>query len=569
NCALRISGLYTSRLLDAACKKVLNLLKKGLLLVEAMPKSAWTEKDQIDNFLKERSYKAVRLRYSDPMIQPEPEDLPRISIVVYEVLSHGPSDAMHKPLPATQSRKDFVSKSKSTLISMTSHSELVDIERTSELNYSQLEDGNPAEPHQTSSGSERVTYRFTLIVLTTLRRSDNENNLSTMNLTRRPPDLKAIFKDGGGGSDSSSYKIIATLLLPERQNIKTSEAQKFPSSDRTSFSKVTSVKVKEVQERCNIKAFQVNKSRDQLEAIRIFLANAASKNMTVYQMDVKTAFLNGELKEEVYVSQIKMLRRNPTDQPHPALPSMKKALSTVDPTLFIQKTGKQTLHVQIYVDDIIFASIDQRPSHGTNAYVDADHAKMSMDTRRSPSVVLQFLGVIKASARGPNPLDADSNIEFLALPYNLTPSLYCETRVPSSYAANKVNHSSDIMADVNAPVEQAPAMAPPTRTDKQILPRIRWVPIGKINCYLDAEKSQSNPIYKIEMDILKQINFFRAFTASSTIPAIYIQQFWDTICYDRTNRGYKCQLDEQWFNLTKDTLIDALRITPLNNTTHK
>ncbi|GKE99954.1 retrovirus-related pol polyprotein from transposon TNT 1-94, partial [Tanacetum coccineum] len=36
-----------------------------------------------------------------------------------------------------------------------------------------------------------------------------------------------------------------------------------------------------------------------LEAIRIFLANDASKNMTVYQMDVKTAFLNGELKEEV------------------------------------------------------------------------------------------------------------------------------------------------------------------------------------------------------------------------------------------------------------------------------
>ncbi|GJW87310.1 putative ribonuclease H-like domain-containing protein [Tanacetum coccineum] len=40
-----------------------------------------------------------------------------------------------------------------------------------------------------------------------------------------------------------------------------------------------------------------------LEAIRIFIANAASKNMTVYQMDVKTAFLNGELKEEVYVHQ--------------------------------------------------------------------------------------------------------------------------------------------------------------------------------------------------------------------------------------------------------------------------
>ncbi|GJT74320.1 retrovirus-related pol polyprotein from transposon TNT 1-94 [Tanacetum coccineum] len=40
-----------------------------------------------------------------------------------------------------------------------------------------------------------------------------------------------------------------------------------------------------------------------IEAIRIFIANAASKNMIVYQMDVKTTFLNDELKEEVYVSQ--------------------------------------------------------------------------------------------------------------------------------------------------------------------------------------------------------------------------------------------------------------------------
>nr|GEX75844.1 retrovirus-related Pol polyprotein from transposon TNT 1-94 [Tanacetum cinerariifolium] len=40
-----------------------------------------------------------------------------------------------------------------------------------------------------------------------------------------------------------------------------------------------------------------------IEAIRIFIANAASKNITIYQMDVKTTFLNGELKEEVYLSQ--------------------------------------------------------------------------------------------------------------------------------------------------------------------------------------------------------------------------------------------------------------------------
>nr|GEW69958.1 retrovirus-related Pol polyprotein from transposon TNT 1-94 [Tanacetum cinerariifolium] len=40
-----------------------------------------------------------------------------------------------------------------------------------------------------------------------------------------------------------------------------------------------------------------------VEAIRIFIANTASKNMTIYEMDVKTTSLNGELKEEVYASQ--------------------------------------------------------------------------------------------------------------------------------------------------------------------------------------------------------------------------------------------------------------------------
>nr|GEX47428.1 hypothetical protein [Tanacetum cinerariifolium] len=115
-----------------------------------------------------------------------------------------------------------------------------------------------------------------------------------------------------------------------------------------------------------------------IEAICIFIANAAHKNITIYQMDVKTAFLNGELKEEVYVSQPEGF----FDQDNPshvyklkkALYSLKQAqrawydmLSSflifkqfskgaVDPTFFTRYAGNDLLLVQIYVDDIIFAS---------------------------------------------------------------------------------------------------------------------------------------------------------------------------------------------------------------------
>nr|GFB29744.1 hypothetical protein [Tanacetum cinerariifolium] len=121
------------------------------------------------------------------------------------------------------------------------------------------------------------------------------------------------------------------------------------------------------------------------------------------------------------------------------------------------------------------------------------------------------------------------------------------------------------MADVNTPSGQTPTMAPPVRADDQILPHIGWILIGKSNRYLHLENSQSNPIYKITVDLLKNTNFLRAFTASSTIPSIYIQQFWDTILYNKKAGCYNYQLDEQWFDLTKETLREALQITPINH----
>ncbi|GJY77318.1 hypothetical protein Tco_0482434 [Tanacetum coccineum] len=70
----------------------------------------------------------------------------------------------------------------------------------------------------------------------------------------------------------------------------------------------------------------------------------------------------------------------------------------------------------------------------------------------------------------------------------------------------------------------------------------------------------------ISVDLLRNTNFFRAFSASASVPAIYIQQFWNTLKYDEKTRVYCCQVDEQWFNLSADLLIKALDITLINPT---
>nr|GFB60461.1 retrovirus-related Pol polyprotein from transposon TNT 1-94 [Tanacetum cinerariifolium] len=119
-----------------------------------------------------------------------------------------------------------------------------------------------------------------------------------------------------------------------------------------------------------------------MEAIRIFLAYAAHKSFTVFQMDAKNAFLHGTLKEDVYVCQPKGF----IDADHPShVYKLKKALyglkqaprawyeklstfliqnnffkGTIDPMLFIRRFHDDILVVQVYVDDIILGSTHPR-----------------------------------------------------------------------------------------------------------------------------------------------------------------------------------------------------------------
>jgi hypothetical protein len=113
-----------------------------------------------------------------------------------------------------------------------------------------------------------------------------------------------------------------------------------------------------------------------LEAIRILLAFAASKGFKLYQMNMKNAFLNGVIQEEVYVRQplgfenpeysnrvykllkalygLKQVPRAWYARLKTFLLDHEYVMGSIYKTLFILKHGNDFLLVQIYVDDIIF-----------------------------------------------------------------------------------------------------------------------------------------------------------------------------------------------------------------------
>nr|GFB40632.1 hypothetical protein [Tanacetum cinerariifolium] len=239
-----------------------------------------------------------------------------------------------------------------------------------------------------------------------------------------------------------------------------------------------------------------------IEAIRIFVANAASRNMTVYQMDVKTAFLNGELKEEVYVSQpegfvdpdhlthvyrlkkaLYGLKQAPwawmdscdsVDTPMVDRLKLDENLSgiPVDQTCFRSMVGS-LMHLTASKPDLVFdvcrcARYQAKPTKnhlealkrvfrylkGTinwglwypkdtamalTAYANADHAGCQ-DTRRSTSGSAQFLGD-KLILRMRSQL-TDYGFDFNKIP------LYCDNRSAIALCCNNVQHSRSKHIDI-------------------------------------------------------------------------------------------------------------------------
>nr|GEV70729.1 hypothetical protein [Tanacetum cinerariifolium] len=122
-----------------------------------------------------------------------------------------------------------------------------------------------------------------------------------------------------------------------------------------------------------------------LEAIRIFVAYGKHKSFPISEIDVKTTFLNGPLKEE------KQASRAWHDEHLNFMMSKGFTKGTIDPTLFTIRYGEDILLVQIYVDDIIFRSSNPPMSLGTpmatKPKLDADLNETLVDQTRYRSMI--------------------------------------------------------------------------------------------------------------------------------------------------------------------------------------
>nr|GEW76165.1 retrovirus-related Pol polyprotein from transposon TNT 1-94 [Tanacetum cinerariifolium] len=198
-----------------------------------------------------------------------------------------------------------------------------------------------------------------------------------------------------------------------------------------------------------------------IEAIRIFIANTANKNMTIYQMDVKTTFLNGGLKEEVYISQPEGF----VDPDHP------KHVYHLKRALYGLKQAPRACAIALCCNNV---------QHSRSKHIDIRHHFIREQAEKDV-VKLYFVMTDYQLA----------DIFTKALPRERFEFLLCILIAVWSGLPD-----SDKMVDENV---SAPA---PTRSNDQILPFAAWVPIGKSNFMLDLQKKQKNPIFQISVDIL-------------------------------------------------------------------
>ncbi|GJZ06768.1 retrovirus-related pol polyprotein from transposon TNT 1-94 [Tanacetum coccineum] len=307
-----------------------------------------------------------------------------------------------------------------------------------------------------------------------------------------------------------------------------------------------------------------------IEAIRIFIANASSKNMTIYQMDVKTSFSEWQAKGRS-LHDIIFASTDPTscdifskEISSKFQMSMMGQMSFFLGLQFSQSPRGICINQSKYAIEILnkygLVSCDPVDTPMVDRLtLDEDPSGIPVDQTRYQGLVGSLMNL---TASRPDML-TDYGFAFNKIP------LYCNNKSAIALRCNNVQHLRSNHIDIHhhfirekvengvvklyfmttdyqladiltkaLPRERfeflllrlgmknkmAKGNIPaPTRTNEQLVPVRARLPIGKSNLLLDLQWKQMNPIFLISVDIQQNTNFIRAFTSSIDVPTIYIQ----------------------------------------------
>ncbi|GJZ00269.1 retrovirus-related pol polyprotein from transposon TNT 1-94 [Tanacetum coccineum] len=291
-------------------------------------------------------------------------------------------------------------------------------------------------------------------------------------------------------------------------------------------------------------------------------------------MDVKMDFLNGELREEVYVSQpegfvdqdnpshvyklkkglygLKQAPRAWYDMLSSFLISQHFSKGVVDPTLFTRQAGNDLLLVQIYVDDIIFAS--------TNTAMCNEFANQ-MTTKFKMSIIGQmsfFLGLqIYESPRGIlinqskyasknwKQLDATLYMQLDSLMYLTSnrPDLIYAVCLCARYQAKPTEKH------LNAKTLDDALVALADRLE-----------FGKCNMRLKTDIKPKETTFQVVLDALALTSFYQEFLITADVPAIYMKEFWATVSVHKSSIRFT--INKKKVSLNVDMFREILHICP-------
>ncbi|GKA16011.1 retrovirus-related pol polyprotein from transposon TNT 1-94 [Tanacetum coccineum] len=267
-----------------------------------------------------------------------------------------------------------------------------------------------------------------------------------------------------------------------------------------------------------------------LEAVRIFVEYAAHKNFPIYQMDVKTTFLNGPLKEEVFVHQPDASR------PDIAFATFVCACYQARPT---EKHLKEVKRIFRYLRQTINMGLWYSKDSGFEliAYSDIDHG--CNDDFKSTSRGIQFRG--------------NKLVSWSSKKQDCTTMSIAEAEYAHYLHVERVEKGNIEIYFIGTEYQLADLFT-------KALPKERFAYlVHRIVFHIAQQSIPCSPECKIVGQILLDHPLKYALTATADVPTMYLQQFWSTVSkVPSPEDTIKFMLNTQQFVYTVDMFRDIL-----------